>query len=147
MISVESESAIPVATSSRYGLFSWSSTHRKVDFFSRGTFGILKRRAPFGTRNGLSLLAVTIVSLVQFWVRRRKLSRAMSQVHASEAAMLNSLAHFTEGFQEIRLNADKSDALQRSFLYSRADTIYGGSNQIQRNVIGERALGLPKEPK
>ena len=38
-------------------------------------------------------------------------------------------------------------ALQRIFLYSRADTIYGGSNQIQRNVIGERALGLPKEPR
>jgi alkylation response protein AidB-like acyl-CoA dehydrogenase len=37
--------------------------------------------------------------------------------------------------------------LQRLFLYSRADTIYGGSNQIQRNVIGERALGLPPEPK
>ena len=36
--------------------------------------------------------------------------------------------------------------LQGLFLYSRADTIYGGSNQIQRNVIGERALGLPKEP-
>ena len=35
---------------------------------------------------------------------------------------------------------------QRLLLYSRADTIYGGSNQIQRNVIGERALGLPKEP-
>ena len=37
--------------------------------------------------------------------------------------------------------------MQRLFLYSRADTIYGGSNQIQRNVIGERALGLPAEPK
>jgi alkylation response protein AidB-like acyl-CoA dehydrogenase len=36
--------------------------------------------------------------------------------------------------------------LQRLFLSSRADTIYGGSNEIQRNVIGERALGLPKEP-
>jgi alkylation response protein AidB-like acyl-CoA dehydrogenase len=39
------------------------------------------------------------------------------------------------------------DPMQRVFLYSRADTIYGGSNQIQRNVIGERALGLPKEPR
>ncbi|HEY8527869.1 MAG TPA: acyl-CoA dehydrogenase family protein [Acidimicrobiales bacterium] len=37
--------------------------------------------------------------------------------------------------------------LQRLFLFTRADTIYGGSNQIQRNVIGERALGLPKEPR
>ena len=39
------------------------------------------------------------------------------------------------------------DRLTRLFLYSRADTIYGGSNQIQRNVIGEQALGLPKEPR
>ena len=38
-------------------------------------------------------------------------------------------------------------AFQRLFLYSRADTIYGGANEIQRNVIGERALGLPKEPR
>ena len=39
------------------------------------------------------------------------------------------------------------DREQRTFLYSRAHTIYGGSNQVQRNVIGERVLGLPKEPK
>jgi alkylation response protein AidB-like acyl-CoA dehydrogenase len=36
---------------------------------------------------------------------------------------------------------------QRSFLSARAETIYGGSNQIQRNIIGERVLGLPPEPK
>ncbi len=39
------------------------------------------------------------------------------------------------------------DRMQRLFLYSRADTIYGGSNEIQKNVIGEQALGLPREPR
>ena len=37
--------------------------------------------------------------------------------------------------------------LQSLFLFSRADTIYGGSNEIQRNIIAERGLGMPKEPR
>jgi alkylation response protein AidB-like acyl-CoA dehydrogenase len=37
--------------------------------------------------------------------------------------------------------------LPNLFLYSRADTIYGGTNQIQRNIIAERALGMPREPR
>jgi alkylation response protein AidB-like acyl-CoA dehydrogenase len=36
---------------------------------------------------------------------------------------------------------------QRSFLLSRAESIYGGANQIQRNTLSERVLGLPKGPR
>jgi alkylation response protein AidB-like acyl-CoA dehydrogenase len=37
--------------------------------------------------------------------------------------------------------------LQSLYLFSRADTLYGGSNEIQRNIIAERALGMPREPR
>ncbi len=39
------------------------------------------------------------------------------------------------------------EELQRLFLWTRADTIYAGTNQIQRNIIAERALGMPREPR
>ncbi|HLH46953.1 MAG TPA: acyl-CoA dehydrogenase family protein [Acidimicrobiales bacterium] len=37
--------------------------------------------------------------------------------------------------------------LQSAFFFARSETIWGGSAEIQRNIVGERILGLPKEPK
>ncbi len=61
----------------------------------------------------LVVTAFTSVGLFLFWLRRRNLNQALLRVHRQEAEMLDSLSHFTAGFQEIRLNADKNDALFR----------------------------------
>jgi alkylation response protein AidB-like acyl-CoA dehydrogenase len=90
--------------------------------------------------------------------------RSMSSLEGGEMTPLTSVhklywATFHRGLGELAMTVLGPDAeiadgppydltsLQRMFLWARADTIYGGSNQIQRNVIGERALGLPAEPK
>ncbi|NDC11962.1 MAG: acyl-CoA dehydrogenase, partial [Actinobacteria bacterium] len=43
--------------------------------------------------------------------------------------------------------ANSSMSWAMTFLNARAGTIYAGSSQIQRNIIGEMVLGLPKEPR
>lgn len=38
-------------------------------------------------------------------------------------------------------------ALRQLFFFSRADTLYGGTNEIQLNLVAERGLGMPREPR
>ena len=77
---------------------------------------------------------------------------------ASAAKLFWSEYHKKLG--EIAVGIEGSDALlrpegddypttawQNVFLSSRAGTIYSGTSEIQRNIIGERALKLPKEPR
>jgi alkylation response protein AidB-like acyl-CoA dehydrogenase len=60
---------------------------------------------------------------------------------------LGELAMDIKGRSGVLLPDGEFDEWQRLFLFSRSDTIYGGSNEIQRNIIAERVLGLPREVK
>jgi alkylation response protein AidB-like acyl-CoA dehydrogenase len=103
---------------------------------------------------------------VDLWIRlqlmRLNAQRIMSAGHETlPAALVTKLfwAGLHRALGELAIDVLGPDAmvrsgdggdlsrLQRLFLFSRSDTIYGGTDEIQRNVIGERALGLPKEPR
>jgi alkylation response protein AidB-like acyl-CoA dehydrogenase len=60
---------------------------------------------------------------------------------------LGEIAMDVLGQEGLTLTDGDFDEWQRLYLFSRSDTIYGGSNEIQRNIIAERVLGLPREVK
>jgi alkylation response protein AidB-like acyl-CoA dehydrogenase len=77
-------------------------------------------------------------------------------VQASISKVFASGAHIRMGETAMRAEGAASelvgagyelDRLQQVFLASRAESIYGGTTQIQLNVLGERTLGLPREPR
>ncbi len=81
-----------------------------------------------------------------------KLSYSEFEKRFMEMAMeiLGPYGQLTDGApEELRLEIDTAVGEQGTwayaFLWSRAGTIYAGSSEIQKNVIGERILGLPKE--
>jgi alkylation response protein AidB-like acyl-CoA dehydrogenase len=58
---------------------------------------------------------------------------------------LGEIAMDVQGKAGLVLAGGEFDEWQRLYLFTRADTIYGGSNEVQRNIIAERVLGLPRE--
>ena len=58
---------------------------------------------------------------------------------------LGELAMAVAGPSAALVAPDGLSALQNLFLFTRSDTIYGGSSEVQRNVIAERHWKLPKD--
>lgn len=114
-------------------------------------------------RNGSAADPVVRERLTRAWmgleVMRAHAVRTLSTVDIGAAAGEASVAkltwaHWHRDLGELAMQVagasslvapEDLDEYQRLFLFSRADTIYGGSDEIQRNIIAERVLGLPRE--
>ncbi len=97
---------------------------------------------------------------VELEVIRLNALRTLSEEQAPQQASISKLLwatwHRTLGDLAMLVRGPASlvtgedydlDDWQRLYLFTRADTIYGGSDEIQRNVLAERVLGLPREPR
>jgi alkylation response protein AidB-like acyl-CoA dehydrogenase len=87
-----------------------------------------------GADEGAELPPASTISKI-FWANwHRDLGKLAMDVMGPEAELAEGAPYDLNG-------------LQRMFLFTRSDTIYAGSNQIQRNIMSERVLGLPREPR
>jgi alkylation response protein AidB-like acyl-CoA dehydrogenase len=69
-------------------------------------------------------------------------SKLFSSQHHQQIGELAMDVHGAAGHFDA-IDADTVEA-RKLFLLSRAETIYGGTSEIQRNIISERVLGLPR---
>jgi alkylation response protein AidB-like acyl-CoA dehydrogenase len=90
---------------------------------------------------GGELAREAMVSKLYWATWHRELGKLAMDVLGAEAEVTGAEASTSAAY------AHALTELQRLFLFTRADTIYAGSNEIQKNIIGERALGLPPEPR
>ena len=85
-----------------------------------------------------------------FWseMHRRTMELAIDILGMDGQILTGSGSTEAEGALSARGAMDYPvSALQASFFFSRSETIWGGAAEIQRNIVAEKALGLPKEPK
>ncbi|MEJ6627654.1 MAG: acyl-CoA dehydrogenase family protein [Ilumatobacteraceae bacterium] len=113
--------------------------------------------------NGLRSLSATLENKKDMGVLALGASNKMYWSEMHQRAM--ELALDINGANSMLINAGPADgtwpgalrdkrrdgypvsSMMSTFFFSRSETIWGGTSQIQRNIVGERVLGLPKEPK
>jgi alkylation response protein AidB-like acyl-CoA dehydrogenase len=75
-----------------------------------------------------------------------RLQRDLGLEIAGARGMLHAYNNEDQQVLDAVINEPALALVTRGALYAQAPPIYGGTDQIQRNIIGERVLGLPKEP-
>ncbi len=99
------------------------------------------------TESWTGLKAMRSYALATMYVEQPGQDNVSKLLWANWHRELGEIAMDVQGTAGLTLEDGEFDEWQRLYLFSRSDTIYGGSNEIQRNIIAERVLGLPREAK
>ncbi len=97
------------------------------------------------TRSWVGLKTMRSYALATMDVERPGQDSVSKLLWANWHRELGEIAMDVQGKAALVLDDGTFSEWQRLYLFSRSDTIYGGSNEIQRNIIAERVLGLPRE--
>jgi alkylation response protein AidB-like acyl-CoA dehydrogenase len=129
--------------------------------------GVRQRLAEFYTKvqilriNGLRSLSATLsgskdmgvaalgATNKMFWTEMHKAAMELAlDIHGADSMLVDSgpVGSWPGTAREQRRPGYPVSPMMSAFFFSRSETIWGGTSQIQRNIVGERVLGLPKEP-
>jgi len=112
--------------------------------------GLRSLGATLGQKKDFGVIALGVANKM-FWseMHQRAMELALD-IYGAHSMLIDtgpSTGTWPGALREKRRPGYPASAMMSSFFFSRSETIWGGTSQIQRNIVGERVLGLPKEPK
>ena len=110
--------------------------------------GLRSLSATLSGRKDLGVAALGATNKM-FWSEMHKAAMELAlDIHGSESMLVDAAAgtSWPGTAREQRRPGYPVSPMMSAFFFSRSETIWGGTSQIQRNIVGERVLGLPREP-
>jgi alkylation response protein AidB-like acyl-CoA dehydrogenase len=112
--------------------------------------GLRSLTATLSDRNDLGVAAVGATNKMYWSEMHQRAMELAIDIYGASSMLIDTgpdTGSWPGAQREKRREGYPVSPMMSSFFFSRSETIWGGTSQIQRNIVGERVLGLPREPR